>query len=354
VEEIRRVLVTGYAGYIGSVMVKILEDEGYDITGMDNDYFAGCDFGAARYPFPVIRKDVRDVVAADLSGFDAVIHLAALSNDPMGELDRELTLEINYRASVRLARLARTAGVARFLFSSSCSMYGAGRDGLLDERAPLRPLTAYAESKVRTEQEVSQLACPGFSPVFLRNATAYGASPRLRADLVLNNLACWAFTTGKIRIMSDGTPWRPLVHVEDIARAFTAVLRAPVAAIHNQAFNVGVNGENYQVRDLAECIRGALPDCEVEYAAKGGPDARNYRVDFGKIRAQLPEFKPKWDAHRGASHLIEGFRRHGITADDFQGARFTRLARLRALLDSDLLDSSLRWRSSYEAQAANL
>ncbi len=201
-------------------MVKVLEDEGYNIAGLDNDYFAGCDFGAVGYPFPIIRKDVHDIIAADLAGFDAIIHLAALSNDPMGELNRELTLDINYRASVRLAKLARAAGVERFLFSSSCSMYGAGSDGLLNEEAPLRPLTAYAESKVRAEGEVSQLACAGFSPVFMRNATAYGASPRLRADLVLNNLACWAFTTGKVRIMSDGTPWRPLVHVEDIARAF--------------------------------------------------------------------------------------------------------------------------------------
>lgn len=334
-------------------MVRVLEDEGYDIAGLDNDYFAGCDFGAVRYPFPIIRKDVRDVVVADLAGFDAIIHLAALSNDPMGELNRELTLDINYRASVRLAKLARAAGVERFLFSSSCSMYGAGSDGLLNEDAPLRPLTAYAESKVRTEEEVSQLACAGFSPVFMRNATAYGASPRLRADLVLNNLACWGFTTGKVRIMSDGTPWRPLVHVEDIACAFVTVLKAPTATIHNQAFNVGVNGENYQVRDLAECIRAALPNCAVEYAAQGGPDARNYRVDFGKIKTQLPAFQPHWDAQRGATHLIEGFRRNGMTANDFQGARFTRLARLRTLLENDSLDSSLRWRNGIESHVSN-
>jgi len=325
--------------------------EGYELVGLDTGYFDACDFGVVSCPFPMIRKDVRDINAGDLAGCDAVIHLAALSNDPMGELNRELTLEINYKSSVRLARLAREGGVRRFLFSSSCSMYGAGGDAPLTEDAPLRPLTAYAESKVRTEEEVSKLARPGFSPVFLRNATAYGSSPRLRADLVLNNLAGWAFTTGRIRIMSDGTPWRPLVHVEDIARAFSAALAAPVETIHNQAFNVGVDGENYQVRDIAESVRAALPGSVVEYAGNASPDARDYRVDFGKIRQLLPAFTPVWNASRGAADLIEQFRRNRMTASEFQGPRFTRLARLRTHLESGALDGELRWRLESAAAA---
>ena len=280
-------------------------------------------------------------------GFDAVIHLAALSNDPLGDLDRELTLEINHRASVRLARLARNAGIRRFLFSSSCSMYGSASDEILAETAPLRPITAYAESKARTEEELDKFACDSFSPVYLRNATAYGVSPRLRADLVLNNLCCWGYTTNSIRIMSDGTPWRPLVHIEDISRAFAAVLEAPTEVIHNRAFNVGRDCENYQVRDLAEIVRQVMPRCQVQYAGKGGPDPRNYRVDFTRIACELPGWQPRWTARIGAEELIQACRKNGMVREDFDGWRFTRLNQLKRLLTLGRLDRQLRWREGF-------
>jgi len=341
-KSVPRVMVTGHAGYIGVVMVRALVDAGYDVVGLDSMLFDCCDFGPYECAIPQLRKDVRDVTLEDLRGVDAIVHLAALCNDPLGDLNPELTLDINYRASVRLARLAKDAGVGRFLFSSSCSMYGAAGDEILDETAPLRPLTAYAESKVRTEEEVSKLAGAGFSPVFMRNATCYGASARLRADIVLNNLACWAFTTGKIRIMSDGTPWRPIVHIDDVANAFLAALRAPTEAIHNQAFNVGHDGENYQVRDIAEIVRQVIPRCEVEYAGKSGPDPRNYRVAFGKLAKVLPGFKARWTARKGAEQLYSGFRTYGLSAEEFQGQRFTRLARLNSLIQSGEVDAELR------------
>jgi nucleoside-diphosphate-sugar epimerase len=339
----QRVFVTGHAGYIGSVMVRELRNAGHYVTGCDTGYFEGCDFGATDLQIPVVRKDIRDVDASDLSGHDAVIHLAALSNDPMGDLDRDLTLEINHRASVSLARLAKDAGVRRFLYSSSCSMYGAAAEDLMTEEAPLRPLTAYAESKVRTEEDLHNLAAPGFSPVYLRNATAHGASPRLRADIVLNNLCCWGYTTGTIRIMSDGTPWRPIVHVKDICGAFIAALEAPTEAIHDRAFNVGHESENYQVRDLAEIVRKLIPRCTVEYAGKGGPDPRSYRVDFTRISRELPGFRARWIAHEGARELLADFREFGMSAGDFQGWRYTRLAQLKRLIESGRLDRSLRW-----------
>src|SRR6266853_2794176 len=247
-----KVLVTGHLGYIGSVMVPMLQAAGVHVTGLDNALFADCLFGDAPAAVPELRKDVRDVEAADLEGFDAVIHLAGLSNDPLGNLNPDLTYDINHHASVRLARLAKEVGVRRFLFSSSCSTYGAAGDKILDETADFNPVTPYGRSKVLVEQEVAQLASPEFSPVFLRNATAYGVSPRLRFDLVLNNLMAWALTTGRAFIKSDGTPWRPIVHIEDISRAFLAALEAPRELIHNQAFNVGRSEENYQIRDLAQ------------------------------------------------------------------------------------------------------
>ncbi|MGH7349472.1 MAG: NAD-dependent epimerase/dehydratase family protein, partial [Candidatus Rokuibacteriota bacterium] len=276
-----RVLVTGHNGYIGSVMVPILQAAGHEVVGLDSFFFEDCSLLQEDHRVPALRKDLRDVRPWDLDGFGAVAHLAALCNDPLGDLHPEWTYDINHKASVQLASMARAAGVARFLHASSCSMYGAaGGDDLLSEEAPLRPLTPYAISKVRTEEDVSKLADRSFSPVFMRNATAYGLSPRLRADVVLNNLVCWAHTTGRIRIMSDGTPWRPIVHVQDIARAFAAALSAPREAIHNQAFNVGANGENYQVRELAEIVRDTVPGCAVEYADGAGPDPRSYRVNF--------------------------------------------------------------------------
>ena len=338
-----RVLLTGHDGYIGSVMGPFLARQSHQVVGLDTGFFEGCDLSEDSPDFPLIRKDIRDIAAADLAGFDAVIHLAALCNDPLGQLNPDLTMEINHAASVRLASLARDAGVGRFLYSSSCSMYGASGDAVLAEEADLSPLTAYAVSKVRSEADISHLATTSFSPVFLRNATAYGASPRLRADVVLNNLTCWAFASGKIKIMSDGTPWRPIVHIEDISRAFAAALTAPVENIHNQAINIGVNGENYRVRDIAEIVRQEMPDCVVEYAGQGGPDPRNYRVDFSKAMKLLPDFHPQWDARRGVRELLDALKARAGSRDDFLDGRFTRLVRLRHLIESARLDASLRW-----------
>jgi len=341
-----RVLVTGHTGYIGSVMVPVLRAAEHEVVGLDAGFFgADCTFVPDAVRVPALQKDIRDVTEADLRGFDAVIHLAALCNDPLGDLNPALTCEINHAASVRLAESARKVGVRRFLYASSCSMYGAAGDAILTEDDPLRPLTPYAVSKVRSEEEIARLADVDFSPVFLRNGTAYGVSPRLRADVVLNNLVCWAFTTGRVRIMSDGSPWRPIVHVEDIARAFAAALIAPREAIHNQAFNVGADGENYRVRDIAEIVRGTVPGCEVEYVGTSNPDPRDYRVDFRKIAQALPDFRPQWDARRGAQELYDACRRVNLTLADFQGRKFIRLNQLKYLLETGRLDETLRWRA---------
>lgn len=341
-----RVLVTGHDGYLGTVLVPILVDAGFDVAGTDTYYFEDCTFGDGDVRVPSIRKDIRDLAIEDLRGFEAVIHLAALSNDPLGDINEDWTYDINHRATVRLARLSRDAGIRRFLYFSSCSMYGAGSgDDLLTEEAPLAPITAYAVSKVRSEDDLQVLADGDFSPVYLRNATAYGASPRLRADIVLNNLVGWACTTGRIRIMSDGTPWRPLVHAADIAGACVALLRAPREAVHNQAFNIGANAENYQVRDLAEIVRQTVPNCVVEYAGTGGPDPRNYRVDFGKLTRALPEFKTLWNARLGARQLHDAYQRVGLAEEDFQGRRYVRMKQLRHLLSGGRLDSTLRWQA---------
>ncbi|HKW94441.1 MAG TPA: SDR family oxidoreductase [Methylomirabilota bacterium] len=342
-----RVLVTGHNGYLGSVMVPTLQSAGHDVVGLDTFYFADCTLGYDTAALPEIRKDIRDVGVGDLIGIDAIAHLAALCNDPLGDLHPEWTYDINHHASVRLARIARDAGVQRFLFASSCSMYGAaGGDDLLTEDAPLRPITAYAISKVRTEEDVNKLATDTFSPVFMRNATAYGLSPRLRADVVLNNLVCWAHTTGRVRIMSDGSPWRPIVHVQDIARAFAVALTAPRAAIHNQAFNVGANGENYQVRELADIVRSTVAGCTIEYAEGAGPDPRSYRVDFSKLGRVLPQFTPQWNASFGAKDLYDALQEANITLDDFQSRRFIRLMQIKNLLSLQKLDSQLRWARS--------
>jgi len=338
-----RVLVTGHKGYIGTVMVPMLLQAGHTVVGLDSDLFEQCSFCPGILDVQELRVDLRDVQARSLEGFDAVIHLAALSNDPLGDLNPEITYDINHVASVRLARLAKEAGVPRFLYSSSCSSYGKAGDDLVDETAELHPITAYAISKVRVEQDVARLADDRFSPTFLRNATAYGVSPRLRFDLVLNNLTAWAFAKGRVLIKSDGTPWRPIVHIEDIARAFLAVLGASREVVHNQALNVGQTEENYRIRQLADIVQDVVPGSRIDYAADGGPDPRCYRVDFGKIHRLLPDFKPQWNARRGAEELYDAYRRGGLVIEDCEGPRFKRIDHLKQLLATGRVDATLRW-----------
>ena len=321
----------------------MLREHGHAVVGLDTGYFEGCDFLDAPLRVETLRRDVRDLTAAELEGFDGVVHLAALSNDPMGQLDPRLTDDINHRASVRLAELARAAGVQRFIFSSSCSMYGVGNGAALDETAGFNPVSAYAQSKVDTERGVSALASAAFSPVFLRNATAYGVSTRMRVDLVLSNLIGWAMTTGQIRIMSDGSPWRPLAHIRDIAAAMIAALTAPRETIHNQAFNVGRDSDNYQVRDIAEIVRATVPGATVTYAGTGEPDRRSYRVDFAKIRDKLPGFSAAWTVERGAREAYDAFRRARFDQAQFEGRKYIRLKQLSYLRDGGQLDGELRW-----------
>jgi len=339
-----KILVTGHHGYIGSVMVGVLNRAGHDVTGLDTYLYDGCDFGPNPLTGPAIRKDIRDVQPSDLRGFDAVIHLAALSNDPLGCLDEECTYDINHRGSVTLAQVAKAAGVPRFLFASSCSLYGAAGDKMLDERADFNPITAYGSSKVLVEQDVTKLADDSFSPTFLRNATAYGASPRLRADIVVNNLVGVAYTTGKILIQSDGTPWRPLVHVQDISRAFLAVLEAPREAVHNQSFNVGSSQENYQISQIADMVREVVPGCEVAYMEGGGPDPRCYKVNCDKLTRHIPTFKTEWTVRRGVQELYDSYVHNGLTAEMF--ANYVRLPRIQALLRDGRVDAMLRTRAA--------
>jgi len=346
-----KVLVTGHHGYIGSVLAPVIAEAGHEVTGVDTFFYEGCDFVPDLAPVTSLRADVRDLDVGDLAGYDAIVHLAALSNDPIGQLNEELTLDINFRATVQLARKAKEAGVERFVFASSCSMYGAGAgDEPLTEAAPLRPLTAYAVSKVRSEEALAELADANFTPVFMRNATVYGVSPRLRFDVVLNNLSGWAYTTGTVRIMSDGSPWRPIVHVRDVADASLAMLEAPADVVRGVGFNVGADTENYQVRDLATIVHDTFPGCTIEYAEGAGPDPRSYRVDFGKLRRALPEFATKWTAADGARQLRDAFEQVGLTADGFQGDKYTRLARLSLLSTEGRLDDDLRWVDAPQAE----
>lgn len=347
-----RVLVTGHNGYIGCALVPILVRAGHEVTGLDTCLFEDCTLGPDVTPVQTIRKDVRDVERGDVEGFHAIIHLAGISNDPLGDLNPECTYEINHRASVHLARLAKQAGVQRFLFSSSCSNYGAaGAEAILTEDAAFNPVTPYGESKVFVERDVSQLADDDFTPVFLRNATAYGFSARLRGDLVLNNLVGWAYTTGMVRLKSDGTPWRPIVHIEDISEAFLALLEAPKNLVHNQAFNVGRTEENYQMRDLAKIVMETVPGSTVTFAEGAGPDKRCYRVNCDKISRTIPAFKPRWTAREGARQLYESYKVFGLTLAEFEGARYMRIQHVKKLQSEAKLDFNLR-RMSDRVQVA--
>jgi nucleoside-diphosphate-sugar epimerase len=337
-----RVLVTGHNGYIGTVLVPLLQNAGHDVVGLDNYLYEECTFGDDVPDVPALRMDLRDVTAAELEGFGAVLHLAAISNDPLGDLQPDTTFEINHRAASRLARLAKEAGVARFVFASSCSRYGKAGDDFLDEGAEFNPVTPYGESKVLAEQDMRQLADDDFSPTYLRNATAYGVSARLRGDLVVNNLVGYAVTTGDVLIKSDGTPWRPLVHIEDISRAFLAVLEAPREVVHDQAFNVGQTEENYRISEVAEIVEAVVPGSRVRYAEGGGPDTRCYRVNCDRFPALVPAFRPQWTVRRGVEELFEAYVRNAITLEEFESSRFLRLKHVRELQEQGMLDAHLR------------
>lgn len=349
-----RVLVTGHKGYIGTVMTPLLLKAGHEVVGYDSDLYRRCTYlqGGDIADVPMIEKDTRDLEVADLKGeldesnlkgFDAIIFLAALSNDPLGNLNPGMTFAINHEAPMRAATLGKKAGVKRFLFASSCSNYGSGAgDAVLDENAPLAPVTPYGAAKVKAEIELADLSDKTFAPVYLRPATAYGVSPRMRFDIVLNNLTAWAVTTGRIHLKSDGTPWRPIVHIEDISRAFLAALEAPMEAVNNEAFNVGQTEHNYRIRDLAEIVAGVVPGCTIDFADGAGPDTRNYRVNCDKIKRVLPAFKPQWDARKGAEQLYAAYRSGALSLDEFEGPRYQRIAHINKLVLEGILTSDLR------------
>jgi nucleoside-diphosphate-sugar epimerase len=344
-----RVMVTGHKGYIGAVMVPMLQAQGHEVIGLDNDLYEGCIFGdrsisGGLRDIPYVRKDVRDVDISDLKGCEAVIHLCALSNDPLGNFIPDITYEINHKASVKLAKLAKKAGVQRYLFSSTCSVYGAAGADMVTEKSKPHPVTPYGVSKLRAEKDISRLADPSFSPTLLRSATAYGVSPMLRFDLVLNNLVAWAYTTGIVLLKSDGTAWRPIVHIEDISRAFMAVLSASRDQVRNQIFNVGITDENYRTKQLAEIVKETVPGSRIEYAKDAEPDKRSYRVDFGKLALELPEFRPQWNARRGATQLYDDYKKVGFTLEEFEGPRYRRISHIEESVSRGRLDKTLRRR----------
>lgn len=337
-----KVLVTGSHGYIGSVLVPMLLEKGHDITGLDSDLYERCTFTGTPPDIPLIKKDVRDVQKDDLDGFEAVIHLAGLSNDPLGDYKPSLTEDINEKASIRLAKFAKEMGVKRFLFASSCSNYGSAGNDFLSEAADFNPVTPYGVSKVRVEAALSKIADKDFSPTYLRASTAYGVSPRLRFDLVTNNLTAWAFTTGQVYLKSDGSPWRPIVHVADISQAYIAILHAPREKVHEEAFNIGTTTENYQMREIAEIVKDVVPNCKIEYAPDAGPDTRCYRVDCNKLSRTLHDFKPQWTARRGIEQLFEEYKKVGLTLEEFEGPKYMRIAHIKQLVEEGILDDSLR------------
>jgi len=323
----------------------MLQKAGHHVLGLDSDLYRNSTFGEGLPQVPEILKDIRDIEKADLAGIDAIVHLAGLSNDTLGDLNPKLTYEINHAASVRLAVMAKEAGISRFVFASSCSNYGAAADGMQDEAATLNPVTPYAISKVMVERDVAELADDHFSPVFMRNSTAYGVSPRMRFDLVLNNLTAWAYTTGQILLKSDGTPWRPLVHIEDISLAAIAALVAPKELVHNKAFNVGINSENYQIRQLAEFVREVVPDCDIKFAEGAEPDKRNYRVDFGKYTRSFPNHALRWNVKLGVQQLYNSYRMADLQQGAYEGPKYNRIAQIKHLLSTGELDQTLRWRT---------
>lgn len=337
-----KVLLTGHRGYIGAILTPMLLARGHAVTGLDSDIYRTCTFVGELAQTPMKEKDIRDALIDDVAGFDAIIHLAGLSNDPLGDYRPELTEEVNFKASVRLAQLAKRAGVPRFLYASSCSNYGASGADFLDESAAFNPVTPYGVSKVNVERAVAPMADETFSPTFLRASTAYGLSPRIRFDLVVNNLTAWAFTTSQVYLKSDGSPWRPIVHVEDIALAYVAALEADRDLVHNEAFNVGLTTENYQIREIAALVKAIVPNSRIEFAPDAGPDTRCYRVDCNYIARRLHAFKPQWTARRGVEQLYDAYCTTGLMLEDFEGERFKRIAHVKKLIRDGELDDNLR------------